>query len=469
MTRQDGLTTMTKLLCAALAAAILGSGPAAAQQDASAIFDVRAKINPRLGLAFPGADPAVYRHVADAGIGVVRIDAAWKHIEPAPGRFDFRALDRRIAEMQRLGLTPFVTFTSDAEWAVMPATKHLNNATPRDPDAWSRFVRSTVERYDGDGTDDMPGLRGPVRYWQAANEFMGAKNTAGGWGGSSDELLAYVNLAHDAVKAADRDAIFVLGGLSVFTIDAAAIVLGADMELQQEHEPGRIRRISRADLMAPPAQELFENRLRRVLREARYDIADAHLYGPETRDPARIAALKRLSGHPVLSSECGGPSLNYGGSYSGHGHYVSVIERNLNALAGGMRFCLWFGLGEEVNSTWGNSRVQLYDRNRRPKPGVAAYRLLSRMLTAGAEVRRIGDARAFEIVYDDGRRSHVALDPAAVALVASAEGGDATAICIADAGRRQATLMPLAAAERNCSADAVVVSGSVPLGLIGAK
>lgn len=460
---------LAKKLLATLAMTLLGSCAAQAQQDASAIFDVQARITPQLGLAFPGADPALYGYVADAGIGVVRIDAGWKHIEPVQGQFDFRALDRRIAGLQRLGLTPFVTFTSDAEWAVVPATKHLNNATPRDPETWSRFVRNVVERYDGDGVDDMPGLRRTVPYWQAANEFMGVNNTSGGWAGSNEDLLAYVNLAHDAVKAADPDAIFVLGGLSVFTIDAAAILMGADMVIEQEHEAGKVRHISRSDLMAAPVQDLFENRLKRVLREARFDLADAHLYGPEARDPARIKALQELSGHPVLSSECGGPSLTYGGGYTGHRHYVSVIERNLNTLAGGMRFCLWFGLGEEMNSTWGNSRVQLYDRNRQPKPGVAAYRLLSRLLPAGAGVRRIGDSRAFEIAHDDGRRSHVALDHAAVATLAAAQGGDAMAICINDAGRRQAVLMPLSAAIHNCSEDAVVVSGSVPLGLIGAK
>lgn len=461
---------LAKLLGPILAVMLqLAAGTATAQQDAGAIFDVRGEISPRLGLAFPGADPAVYRYVADAGIGVVRIDVAWKHIEPEPGQFAFEALDRRIAELQRLGLTPFVTFTSDAEWAVKPATKHLNNATPRDPEAWSRFVARVVERYDGDGVDDMPGLRGAVPYWQAANEFMGVNNTAGGWGGSSDELLAYINLAHDAVKAAAPDATFVLGGLSVFTIDAAAIILGADMALQQEHEAGKVRHISRSDLAAAPIQDLFENRLKRVLREARYDIADAHLYGPESRDPARIETLKQLSGHPVLSSECGGPSLTYGGSYSGHRHYASVIERNLNALAGGMRFCLWFGLGEEVNSTWGNSRVQLYDRNRQPKPGVAAYRLLSRLLGGAGQVRRIGDGRAFEIAHEDGGRSLVALDRKALAAVTATAGGDTTAICINDAGRRQAVLMPLSVAMHNCSEDAVVLSGSVPLGLIGAK
>ena len=32
------------------------------------------------------------------------------------------------------------------------------------------FVRKVVERYDGDGIEDMPGLKNPIRYWQVDNE-----------------------------------------------------------------------------------------------------------------------------------------------------------------------------------------------------------------------------------------------------------------------------------------------------------
>jgi hypothetical protein len=41
---------------------------------------------------------------------------------------------------------------------------------PADLDAWGACVTSLVERYDGDGVDDMPGLRKPVRYWEVDNE-----------------------------------------------------------------------------------------------------------------------------------------------------------------------------------------------------------------------------------------------------------------------------------------------------------
>jgi hypothetical protein len=41
---------------------------------------------------------------------------------------------------------------------------------PADLDAYTDWVRRVVERYDGDGVDDMPGLLRPVRYWEVDNE-----------------------------------------------------------------------------------------------------------------------------------------------------------------------------------------------------------------------------------------------------------------------------------------------------------
>ncbi|GAB4298978.1 MAG: hypothetical protein Kow0058_14990 [Roseovarius sp.] len=446
-----------------------GRGDAQAA-DAGAIFDVRARINPHLGLAFPGAETRYYDYLVDAGMGVVRINAEWKYLEPQSGRFVFRGLDRRIEAIQSRGMTAFVTFVSNADWATTESTQHLNNATPRDPELWSRFVRTVAERYDHDGIDDMPGLRAPVGYWQAANEFMSPKNKDGGWGGTNDELLAYVNLAHDAVKAASPEAVFVLGGVSVFTIDVALALNGADIVLQQEHSAGKVQRYGKADLNSAEVQDLYQNRFLRVIRESRYDYADVHLYELEERDAARIALMRQLSGRPVLSSECGGPALTYGGSYTGHRHYVAVIERNLNALAAGAPFCLWYGLGErEPPGSYMNARAQLYDLNRRPKPGVMAYRLLSRLLSEGAEIRTLGSGRGYEIRHGPGDSTLIALDRAAQAALVAAAPEAARAICIEDAERRQARLVPVAAVQGDCGPDAVVITGARALGLIGAN
>ena len=40
---------------------------------------------------------------------------------------------------------------------------------PRE-EAYRRYVRTVAERYDGDGVDDMPGLKAPIRWFQLGNE-----------------------------------------------------------------------------------------------------------------------------------------------------------------------------------------------------------------------------------------------------------------------------------------------------------
>lgn len=372
----------------AVCLACFGSGASAEGLDLSQPAKVQA---PALGLAFPGNQPAFYGLLRDAGMSWARISASWRWIGNGGGPLSFADLDRRIAGLQAVGVHPFVTFESDADWATVPATHRVKNATPLDVGAWHGFVAAVVERYDGDGMNDMPGLRAPVRYWQAANEYVSDTNASGGWAGSNADLLAYVNAAHDAVKEADPQAEFVLGGTAAFVMDVALVNQGrADWTVRQFWEDGSELIYAPSTSKGPEVTDLVENRLKFILQNARYDIADIHLYGPDERDPARIAALRDWSGgRPFLSTECGGPNLDYGGSYSPEAHFMAVIQRNLNVLAQGGLGCLWFGLGEEMVTTVGNARVPLYDMQRQPKPGVYAYRLLSRLLPKGTQVRTL--------------------------------------------------------------------------------
>lgn len=108
----------------------------------------------------------------------------------------------------------------DAQWSLIPANiRILANIAPQDPadkgycqansyvpideQKYIAFVKATVERYDGDGIDDMPGLVNPVRYWQVGNEPNSAKN------GFAD----LQRITYTAVKEACPDCMVLIGGV----------------------------------------------------------------------------------------------------------------------------------------------------------------------------------------------------------------------------------------------------------------
>lgn len=79
---------------------------------------------------------------------------------------------------------------------------------PVDVPAYQAFVRAAVERYDGDGVEDMQGLRVPVRYWQVDNEpsFTGPRK----------DFAALQQLTYEAIKSACPECRVLIGGATGF-------------------------------------------------------------------------------------------------------------------------------------------------------------------------------------------------------------------------------------------------------------
>lgn len=100
------------------------------------------------------------------------------------------------------------------------ATGHLKESdeplkmgAPCDMKAYGDFVEKLVERYDGDGTNDMPGLKTPIKYWEIMNEPEMQGGQPGGAGedlkffvGTSQEYLAILKTSYEEIKKADPEA-----------------------------------------------------------------------------------------------------------------------------------------------------------------------------------------------------------------------------------------------------------------------
>lgn len=74
---------------------------------------------------------------------------------------------------------------------------------PKDGEAYKQFVKAVVERYDGDGKNDMPGLAKPIKYWQADNEPPHGMT----------DYAEFLKITYEAVKEADSNAKVIIGGV----------------------------------------------------------------------------------------------------------------------------------------------------------------------------------------------------------------------------------------------------------------
>jgi hypothetical protein len=75
--------------------------------------------------------------------------------------------DRYVALVQEFGLEPLLMI---GPWPGNRTANYTERYVPDDMQAYTAWVERVVERYDGDGQEDAPGLLRPVRLWEVDNE-----------------------------------------------------------------------------------------------------------------------------------------------------------------------------------------------------------------------------------------------------------------------------------------------------------
>jgi len=164
-----------------------------------------------------------------------QLDLLWNNIENIQGTFDWDMLDSTIKEFATAEVYPLIIVKPFANWdqeACHPDKIYdveipkemggkLKVGVPCDMTAYSEFLKKAVERYDGDGIDDMPGLVNPIKYWEIMNEPVMQGGLEGGMGedlkffvGTSDEYLEILKTSYQAIKEIDSDAYVVQGGMA---------------------------------------------------------------------------------------------------------------------------------------------------------------------------------------------------------------------------------------------------------------
>ena len=164
-------------------------------------------------------------------------DVRWGYVEPnAPQGEEHRylwdspsaALDTRVTAYQRAGFELVMVLRAWNPWArsTGPQGGQAAVAASTPPkseylDDYAAWVQAVVERYDGDGVDDFPGLvdvdgdgrPDPVRYFQIETDAT----TGVWWQGTSpataaDEYVTLLRAAAGGVRLASPDARIILAG-----------------------------------------------------------------------------------------------------------------------------------------------------------------------------------------------------------------------------------------------------------------
>jgi len=146
-----------------------------------------------------------------AELGVSRVRDAfmnWGHIQREQGGpLDFSLSDDLVRRAQTVPIQLLSVCWGVPRWAAAGSGASVVDfgvPSRRHADAFVDFVDRFVERYDGDGRKDMPGLQQPIRAYEFMNEIELVP---------TGEYAYWLKLFHHTVKNADAKATVVLGAL----------------------------------------------------------------------------------------------------------------------------------------------------------------------------------------------------------------------------------------------------------------
>ena len=150
----------------------------------------------------------------------------WQSIEKEQHNRNWKNVDDVVLKSQSYHVNILATIWPYADWDQKSCNLMLDSDRirffselgdyrnkPCDMDEYMDFVEALVERYDGDGVDDMDGLLVPIKYWEVLNEPSMQDNLCF-FSGDAKDYVPILNATYTAVKKADPIASVVMGGMA---------------------------------------------------------------------------------------------------------------------------------------------------------------------------------------------------------------------------------------------------------------
>ena len=183
-----------------------------------------------LGPGDPSYNPNYYTEYTSLGVLLDRPHPGpfvWEIVESEQGSYNWNKTDSLVRSAQESNVHMLVTIWPYAEWdqefwreqddweASGGFEKDLPESRykPNDSTAYMNWITALVERYDGDGSDDMPGLILPLKYWETINEPESADwEGLNFFKGDESDYFDVLRWTYNAIVQADDNAIILHGG-----------------------------------------------------------------------------------------------------------------------------------------------------------------------------------------------------------------------------------------------------------------
>ncbi len=135
----------------------------------------------------------------------------WDDVQRVRENYDWTIPDAFVKKVQAENIRLLVLIHPFAQWD-QPTKTSMNYDKPNDMTAFKRFIAKLVERYDGDGVDDMQGLLYPIKYYEIGNEPE--LGTFGDSPGTFNDFMNTVKAARDTARVVYPNVKIVIGGTS---------------------------------------------------------------------------------------------------------------------------------------------------------------------------------------------------------------------------------------------------------------
>ena len=143
----------------------------------------------------------------------------WNNIEKEKGIFSWDKADKYVTYAQNHNQTTIATIWPYSNWEQKSCKRKKGRSPfgkrfakylskPCSMENYKTFLLALVDRYDGDGQNDMPGLIKPIIYWEIMNEpefKMFFK-------GTEDEFVEIFNFSSKLIKSKQKDAVIIMAG-----------------------------------------------------------------------------------------------------------------------------------------------------------------------------------------------------------------------------------------------------------------